>query len=83
MVFGNLDCEVVEILAGGRMIGDVKTTKFIIQDCGIFNGACQYKGKDIDIELEEAQKLEFKKSKLEFKIEPKEPTPSAVEPKEP
>jgi len=60
VVFGSIDCEVAEILSGGRVIGDVHATKFIIQDCGIFDGVCKH--KEENVELQEAQQLELKDS---------------------
>ncbi len=50
--FGKVEASTVEIMSGGRLIGNVVAENLVIHDCGIFDGTRQYK----ETQNEEAQK---------------------------
>ncbi len=41
--FGKVDASTVEIMSGGRLIGDVVAENLVIHDCGVFDGTCHHK----------------------------------------
>ena len=41
--FGKVEASTVEIMSGGRLIGDVVAENLVIHDCGIFDGTCHHK----------------------------------------
>ncbi|MRI58319.1 MAG: cell shape determination protein CcmA [Epsilonproteobacteria bacterium] len=59
MVLGSIDCDVAEILSGGRVVGDVCAKKFIIQESGVFDGVCKHKE---EAKPQEPQQIELKES---------------------
>jgi len=41
--FGKVEASTVEIMSGGRLIGEVVAENLVIHDCGIFDGTCHHK----------------------------------------
>ncbi|BCD61353.1 hypothetical protein NitYY0826_C0192 [Nitratiruptor sp. YY08-26] len=54
---GKIEAASLEILSGGRVIGEVFVENITIQNMGIFNGICHQKEE----KLQEPQKIELKK----------------------
>ncbi|WP_457623022.1 bactofilin family protein [Persephonella sp.] len=55
-VDGNADCNVVEILEGGKFVGEIQYSQIMIEPKGIFEGSLKLKGgkiKKIDSGKEE------------------------------
>ena len=58
LVKGKIDAEHIEIVTGGRVVGEIVVDNLVIQNMGVFSGVCQQ--KENKIELEESKQLELK-----------------------
>ena len=56
LVNGKIDANNLEILSGGRVIGEVFVKHITIENMGIFNGVCHHKEE----ELEEPKQIQLK-----------------------
>jgi len=45
-IMGNCDCQNIEILAGGKIIGDIMSANLIIESQGYFEGNSKIKVKE-------------------------------------
>ena len=62
VVRGKINADEIEIVTGGRVIGEIYVDNLIIQNMGVFSGVCHQKsGEDAElIDLESEKRLELK-----------------------
>ncbi|BCD67317.1 hypothetical protein NitYY0918_C0193 [Nitratiruptor sp. YY09-18] len=53
LVKGKIDAEHIEIMTGGRVVGEIIVDNLLIQNMGIFSGVCKQKEMKIEQPEEE------------------------------
>jgi len=60
-VNGKIDAKEIEIVTGGRVVGEIYVENLVIQSMGVFSGVSHQKEKD-EVELQEPSQIELKDS---------------------